>query len=101
MVLRIQIDGKNYFCFEVQPINPNKAEYSGVLMKSHVQSPEEFEDFVKEICSRVRYVVGRFKHMYRSFPPNAKIFKHHQRDAKVLYRSRLINVLREMGVTLE
>lgn len=101
MVLRIVIDGKNYFCFEVQPINPNKAEYSGVLMRSHVHSPEEFEEFVKEICSRVRYVVGRFIHMHRYFPPNAKIFKHHQRDATVLYRSRLINVFREMGVTLE
>lgn len=101
MVLRIVIDGKNYFCFEVQPINPNKAEYSGVLMRSHVHSPEEFEEFVKEICSRVRYVVGRFIHMHRSFPPNAKIFKHHQRDAKVLYRSRLINVFREMGVALD
>lgn len=101
MVLRIKIDKKDYFCFEVQPTKPHNAEYSGVLMRSHVHSPEEFEEFVREICSRVRYVVGRFIHMHRSFPPNAKIFKHHLRDAKIPYRSRLINVFMEMGVALD
>lgn len=100
MVLRIEIDGENYFCFEVQPTKPDKAEYSGVLMKSHVTTMEEFEEFVQQLCSRVRYVVGRFKHMESFFPPGTKIFKHHQKDAKVLYRSRLINAFKEIGVEL-
>lgn len=101
MVLRIEVDGENYFCFEVQPVKPEKAEYSGVLMKSHVGTLEEFDDFVQQLCSRVRYVVGRFKNMESFFPPGAKIFKHHQKDTKVLYRSRLINAFKEIGVTLE
>lgn len=101
MVLRIQVDGENYFCFEIQPDKPDKADYSGVLMKSHVANQEEFEDFVEELCSRVRFALGRFKKMQSFFPPDAKIFKHHQRDAKVLYRSRLINAFKEIGVTLK
>lgn len=101
MVLRIEVDGENYFCFEVQPIKPDKAEYSGVLMKSHVGTLEEFDDFVQQLCSRVRYVVGRFKNMESFFPTGAKIFKHHQKDAKVLYRSRLLNAFKEIGVTLK
>lgn len=101
MVLRIEVDGENYFCFEIQPVKPDKAEYSGVLMKSHVETLEEFDDFVQQLCSRVRYVVGRFKNMESFFPPGAKIFKHHQKDAKVLYRSRLINAFKEIGVTLK
>ncbi|WP_262405441.1 hypothetical protein [Pseudomonas fluorescens] len=100
MVLRIEVDGENYFCFEVQPTKPDKAEYSGVLMKSHVSTVEEFDEFVQELCSRVRYVVGRFKHMESFFPPGTKIFKHHQKDAEVLYRSRLINAFKEIGVAL-
>jgi len=101
LVLRIEVDGTNYFCFEVQPNKPYKAEYSGVLMKSHVGTLEEFDNFVQQLCSRVRYTVGRFKNMDSFFPPNAKIFKHHQKDAEVLYRSRLINVFKEIGVTLK
>lgn len=101
MVLRIEVDGENYFCFEVQPTKPDKAEYSGVLMKSHVGTQEEFDDFVQQLCSRVRYVVGRFKNMESFFPPGAKIFKHHQKDAKVLYRSRLTNAFKQIGVTLK
>lgn len=101
MVLRIEVDGENYFCFEVQPVKPDKAEYSGVLMKSHVSTLEEFDDFVQQLCSRVRYVVGRFKHMESFFPHGTKIFKHHQKDTKVLYRSRLINAFKEIGVVLD
>ncbi|KAF1312145.1 hypothetical protein BLX42_05040 [Pseudomonas sp. SG-MS2] len=101
MVLRIEVDGTNYFCFEIQPTKPDKAEYSGVLMKSHISSVEEFDDFLQKLCSRIRYVVGRFKHMESFFPPGAKIFKHHQKDAEVLYRSRLINAFREIGVVLD
>lgn len=101
MVLRIEVDGENYFCFEVQPVKADKPEHSGVLMKSHVDTLEEFDDFVQQLCSRVRYVVGRFKNMETFFPPGAKIFKHHQKDTKVLYRSRLINAFKEIGVTLK
>lgn len=101
MVLRIEVDGENYFCFEVQPTKPDKAEYSGVLMKSHVSTMEEFDEFVQQLCSRVRYVVGRFKHMESFFPRGTKIFKHHQKDAKVLYRSRLINAFKEINVVLD
>lgn len=68
MVLRIEVDGTNYFCFEIQPTKPDKAEYSGVLMKSHISSVEEFDDFLQKLCSRIRYVVGRFKHMESFFP---------------------------------
>lgn len=101
MVLRIEVDGENYFCFEVQPTKPDKAEYSGVLMKSHVSTVEEFDQFIQELCSRVRYVVGRFKHLESFFPPGTKIFKHHQKDSEVLYRSRLINAFKEIGVVLD
>lgn len=101
LVLRIQVDGQNYFCFEIQPDKPHKPGYSGVLMKSHVATHGEFEDFVENLCSRVRFVVGRFKNMESFFPAGAKIFKHHQKDAKVLYRSRLVNAFKEIGVELE
>ncbi|HBO1153327.1 TPA: hypothetical protein L4E76_003959 [Pseudomonas aeruginosa] len=101
MVLRIQIDGENYFCFEIQPDKPEKPAYAGVLMKSHVASTEEFDEFVQKLCSKVRFVLGRFKHMESFFPPGSKIFKHHRNDAKVLYRSRLINVLKDVGVELK
>lgn len=101
MVLRIEVDGENYFCFEVQPTKPDKAEYSGVLMKSHVSTMEEFDEFVQQLCSQVRYVVGRFKNMESFFPRGTKIFKHHQKDAKVLYRSRLINAFKEINVVLD
>ncbi|PKI22288.1 hypothetical protein [Pseudomonas monteilii] len=101
LVLRIQVDGQNYFCFEIQPDKPHKPAYSGVLMKSHVATHGEFEDFVEKLCSRVRFVVGRFKNMESFFPAGTKIFKHHQKDAKVLYRSRLVNAFKEIGVELE
>lgn len=101
MVLRIEVDGQNYFCFEIQPIKPEKPEYRGVLMKSHVTSMAEFEDFVQKVCSQIRYEVGRFKRMESFFPSDTKIFKHHQKDAKVFYRSRLINAFKDIGVVLK
>lgn len=101
MVLRIEVDGENYFCIEVQPTKPEKPEYSGVLMKSHVSTVEEFDEFLQELCLQVRKVVGRFINMASFFPPDTKIFKHHQRDKDVLYRSRLIKAFKNIGVTLD
>ncbi|MGE8436132.1 MAG: hypothetical protein ACN6P2_06285 [Pseudomonas palmensis] len=101
LVLRIQVDGDNYFCFEIQPTNPEKAEYSGVFMKSHVATLDEFDEFVQRLCTEVRRACGRFKRIESFFPPGAKIFRHHQRDAKVLYRTRLINLFDEIGLALK
>ncbi|HBP6240513.1 TPA: hypothetical protein L6A02_24775 [Pseudomonas aeruginosa] len=101
MVLRIQVDGHNYFCFEIQPNKPEKPEYCGVLMKSHLSSPEEFEDFVQKLCSKVRFVTGTFNKMKSFFPPGTKIFRHHRNDLKVLYRNRLINLFKEVDVELK
>ncbi|MDG9927971.1 MULTISPECIES: hypothetical protein [unclassified Pseudomonas] len=105
MVLRIKVDGKNYFCFEVQREEPDGEKavpgYSGVLMKDDFLTPKEFEDFVKKICSRVRYAMGRFKNMRSSFPVKTKIFKHTQKDQKVLYKNRLINVFKSLEVELK
>ncbi|PZE11144.1 hypothetical protein DMX10_22385 [Pseudomonas sp. 57B-090624] len=101
MVLRIEVDGENYFCFEIQPVKPNKSEYSGVFMKSHVGTLEEFDSFVQKICSQICRVIGRFKNMESFFPPSAKIFRHHQKDVKVLYRSRLINAFKDFDVKLK
>ncbi|MBK5003491.1 hypothetical protein [Pseudomonas sp. S32] len=101
LVLRIEVDGQNYFCFEIQPIKPEKPEYRGVLMRSHISTVEEFDEFIQQLCSRVRRVAGQFKKMESFFPPGTKIFKHHQKDTKVLYRSRLINAFADVGVALQ
>lgn len=105
MVIRIKIDGENYFCFEVQREDPDEGKevprYAGALMKSDISTPEELEEFVTKICSRVRYVIGRFKNMRSDFPTKTVIFKHTQKDQNVLYRKRLINVFKELKVDLK
>lgn len=105
MTIRIKIDGQNYFCFEIQREEPQEEKkppsYAGALIKSDMNTKEELDELIKEICLRVCYAKGRFKHMRSTFPAQTKIFKHTQKDQSVLYKKRLINAFKDLDVNLD
>lgn len=103
LVLRIQIAGVDYFCFETQRKEiegDQSSRRAGLLMKSHVSSEEEFSQFVEKLSSTIRYKKGVFKNMANVFPPGFETFNHTQKDKQVLYRNRLIGAFRKLGVEL-
>jgi len=103
LILRIQIAGVDYFCFETQRKEiegDQSSRRAGRLMKSHVSSEEEFSQFVEKLSSSIRYKKGVFKNMANFLPPGFETFNHTQKDKQVLYRNRLIGAFKKLGVEL-
>ncbi|MDR6234050.1 hypothetical protein [Pseudomonas oryzihabitans] len=104
MVIRIKIDGQNYFCFEIQreesEAGKTTPSYAGALIKFEKNTKEELNEFINEVCLRACHTMGRFKNMRSTFPSKTKIFKHTQNDQNVLYKKRLINAFKDLDVKL-
>ena len=104
LVLRIEIAGADYFCFETQRKEVEGGSSSGragLLMRSHVADEEGLANFVEEVSSSIRYKMGVFKNMKTIFPPTSVTFNHTQQDEKIMYRNRLIGAFRDLGVHVE
>lgn len=114
MVLKIVVDEQTFFCFEIdrlekqgrefeaqQDKKPATRGFSGVLMKAFTNDPAEFQNFVEEVCIRIRNERGIFKNIIEIFPPQSKLIVHRSKDRDVKYRKRLINVFIEDGITLK
>ncbi|AZE39160.1 hypothetical protein C4K06_6172 [Pseudomonas chlororaphis subsp. aureofaciens] len=106
MILKVVVDDQSFFCFEIErqepsEKHPNPRGFSGVLMKAHTSDPVEFQQFVEEVCTRIRNNLGIFKNIMRSFPKETIVFAHRAQDQDVRYRRRLINVFAQAGVVLE
>lgn len=106
MVLRIVVDNQIFYCFEIERQEPSEKYpkprgFSGVLMKAHISDPIEFEQFVGEVCTRIRNNLGIFKKIIKSFPKGSIIIAHRSQDQNVRYRKRLISAFKQMKVVLQ
>lgn len=104
LVLQIEIAGTEYFCFEIQRKEvegESGSNHAGLLMRSHLTNDKDPSEFIKEVCSKIRYATGVFRNITASFPPSKVIFRHTQKDKKILYRKRLVGAFKELGVHLE
>ena len=106
MILRIVIDNQAFYCFEIERMEPSRMHpdprgFSGALMKAHTSNPDEFQEFVTEVCRRIRISKGVFKNIMPSFPKGSIVFPHHSADQEVLYRKGLIDAFTRVGVVLK
>lgn len=106
MILRIVVDNQTFYCFEIERQEsskryPNPRGFSGVLMSAHTSDPAEFEQFVGEVCRRIRNNLGIFKNIMSSFPKGSIVIAHTSQDQNVRYRKRLISAFKQMKVVLQ
>lgn len=106
MILRIVIDKQAYYCFEIERMEPSKMHpeprgFSGALMKAHTSDPKEFQEFVTEVCRRIRISKGVFKNIMTAFPEGTIDFPHRSADQEIPYRKGLIDAFTRVDVVLK